>query len=118
MLFDAMPKSLIASSAIYFGLAYNQKRNKKDLGYYSQELYYFLTIYYYLSLLFGLGFMIYYGIQFSWYLPFVLFIASGIIGTVGFVFLEGTLGELKISIIGIAGIPISGYYMITTMPVI
>ena len=118
MLFDAMPNSLIASSAIYFGLAYNLKRNKKDLGYYSQGLFYFMSFYYYLSLLFGLGFLIYYGKQFSWYMPFVLFIVSGIIGTVGFVFLEGTLGELKISIIGIVGLPISGYYMITTMPLI
>ena len=118
MLFDVMPNSLIVSSAIYFGLVYNFKKHKKDLSQNNKTLYYFLTIYYYLSLLFGLGFLIYYGKQLSWYMPFVLFIVSGIIGTVGFVFLEVILGELKISIIGIVGLPISGYYMITTMPVI
>lgn len=116
MSFGTMPVSLIVSFIVFFGFVNTHQRHIRAFQGSSQRFYIFLNIYFIASCLLGLGFLVYYGYCTSWYLPIILFFVSGIIGGIIFGILDGVVGSLQISVLGFIGVPISSYFMFTSIP--
>jgi hypothetical protein len=107
---------LILWSVLFFGFVNTHGRQIKSFRGRSRTFLIFLNIYFIVSYVFGLSFLIYYGYVSKWYLPIILFAVVSTIGGVLFAVLDRMFGELALSFVGVAGIPVSGYFMVASLP--
>lgn len=117
-MFNMVPVSLIIYFALFFGFANTHQRHISSYRGRSKGFLAFMNIFFLLSCVFGFGFLFFYGFKVVWYAPIILLVIGSIAGAISFAVLDAIIGELSVSMLAFLGVPVTGYLMVISIPVL